>query len=50
MRSAQQQGADAQTGRDNATAEATQAHIAQAEADAPKSDAEVDERLKDHTL
>lgn len=49
-RSVQQQGADAQTARDNAASATAQTRIAQAEADAPKSDAEVDQRLKDHSL
>lgn len=43
-------GADAQTGRDNAAAAKTEAAIAQAEADAPRTDAEVDQVLKEHRL
>ena len=43
-------GADAQSARDTAKALKAETAIAQAEADAPKSDSEVDQRLKDHTL
>lgn len=49
-RSEQKAGADAQSGRDNAAAEAALASIAQAEADAPKTDDAVEQRLKEHSL
>lgn len=49
-RSEQKQGADAQTGRDNAAAVKVESAIAQAEVDAPKTDVEVEQRLKGHTL
>lgn len=43
-------GADAQTGRDVSAARRAETQIAAAEADAPKSDADVDARLKAGTL
>lgn len=49
-RSEQKAGADAQSARDTTAAESAESRIAQAEADAPKTDDEVDQRLKDHTL
>jgi hypothetical protein len=49
-RSEQKAGADAQSARDNITAIQTETRIADAEANAPKSDDEVDQRLKDHSL
>ena len=49
-RSEQKAGADAQSARDTAGSLKAETAIAQAEADAPKSDDAVDQRLKDHSL